>query len=254
MSTSDTINSLLTANEQLAGYQTVGRGKTAEGQLQFPRGSAYGETVMQSLHGTKVPLLAAEGSYWTASNVPGTPITNGIVTGFVATTPTLVLFNSNPVGGKTIYPVRFKTQKVAAGASSTDYQGQWIVDTGNRKTSGGTVLTAASPNLAVLNTSTGAIITMGAITAPAANASRIIHAQKYRSVIPVASDRYSFEFGGSTPISSGMPLEGTLQADLVFQCAPVALPPQCSLLWYAYGTAMGTADSLDFSTFEYVER
>ena len=254
MSTSDTTNALLTANDQLSAFQALGRGKTAEGGLQFPRGSSYGETVMQSLMGAHTPLLAAEGSYWTASNVPGTPITNAIVTGFVATTPTLVLFNSNPVGGKSIYPVRFKTQIVAAGTTSSDFQGQILVDTGNRKTSGGTVLTAASPNLNVLNTATGAIITMGAITAPAANASRIIHAQKYRSVIKVASDRYTWEFGGSVPVAQGAPLEGTLQVDMVIQVAPVCLPPQCSLILYTYGTAMGTADSMDFSTFEYVER
>lgn len=252
---SQDVNNIVVADDQLALALTIGKSATVEGTPQYMRSSVYGEAIVHSLHGTRTPMLAREGSLWVQTNVPGTPITNGIVTGFVATTPTLVLFNNNSVAsGRYIYPLRCKQQVVAVGATSSDWQGQWILDTGNRWTSGGTLLTVASPNLNVPNTLSGAVIHQGALVAPAANASRIIHSAKYRSVLKVASDVLQFEFGGSTPSTPGMPIEGTLQLNQVMQLPAIALPPQCSLLWYSYGTAMGTADSFDFTQFEYVER
>lgn len=243
------------ANKFLAAWLNLGRGLVAEGASVLARASQYGEQFVQNLHGTRIPALVDEGSYWTAHNVPGTPIIDKAAsTAFVATTPALVLFNSNPVGGKSIYPTRFALQVSAAGASGTNWLSQWLVDTGNRYTSGGTALTIANPNQNVGNTATAAVVNFGAITAPAANASRIIAAHEMRTVIKVVGDQYVFEFGNSVGNSVGMPLDGTLQLSRTVQLPPVVLHPQESLLWYEYGASQGTAASFDYLDLEWVER
>lgn len=255
MSNSDTINALLTANKQLAAWLTTGKGATTEGGFAYPRGSLYGEQYIQSLMGVRTPALVDEGSYWVQTNVPGTPIIDtAALTAFVATTPTMVLFNNNPVGGKSIYPTRFKAQVSAAGTNGTNWLNQWIVDTGNRWTSGGTLLTVANPNLGVLTTASGGVCHFGAITAPAANASRIIAAAEMRTVIKVIGDEYTFEFGGSAPSSVGMPTDGTLQLHRTMQLPPVVLAPQQSLVWYEYAASQSVASSWDYIQLEYTER
>jgi hypothetical protein len=256
MSSSDTTNALLTANKQLATWLGTGRGASVEGGLVYPRSNLYGEEYAVDMFGVRVPALADEGSYWVAHNVPGTPIIDtAALTAFAATTPTMVLVNNNPAGsGINIYPTRIKVQVAAAGTSGTNWLNQWIVDTGNRYTSGGTQLTAANPNLSVLATKTGALVYFGAITAPAANAPRIIAASEMRTVIKVIGDEYTFEFGGSAPSSVGMPTDGTLQLHRTMQLPPVVLAPQQSLLWYEYAASQGTAASFDYIQAEWVER
>lgn len=255
MSNLDQTVPLLTASKALAAWLTTGKAPVAEGSLAYPRGSLYAEQYVQSIMGIRVPALVDEGSYWVSRNVPGTPILDtAALTAFVATTPTMVLVNNNPVGGKSIYPTRFKCQVAAAGTSGTNWLNQWIVDTGNRYTSGGTQLTTVNPNLSVLNAATGALAYFGALLAPAANASRIISASEMRTVIKVIGDEYTFEFGGSAPSSVGMPTDGTLQLHRTMQLPPVVLHPQESLLWYEYAASQGTAAQFDYIVLEYIER
>ncbi len=255
MSTSETVTPRLTGNKQLATWLATGRAQGTEGGLLYPRSSLYGEQFVQNVHGVRVPAIVDEGSYWVQTNVPGTPIIDtAALTAFAATTPTMVLFNNNPTGGRSIYPTRFKVQVSAAGTSGTNWLNQWIVDTGNRYTSGGTLLTVANPNLGVLTTGSGGVAHFGAITAPAANASRIIAASEMRTVIKVIGDEYTFEFGGSAPSSVGMPTDGTLQLHRTMQLPPIVLAPQQSLLWYEYAASQGTAASFDYIQLEYIER
>ncbi len=257
MSTSDTTNALLTSNRYVGtSGQNNARAAALEGSLVYPRGLPYGEAAVQSIMGGRVPSLADEGSYFTAINVPQTAILDAAtLTAFVATTPTLVAFNNNAVGGRSVYPTRLRMSVSAAGTSGTNWLWQWLLDTGNRKTSGGTVLTVANTNLNVLNTASGLITTFGAITAPAANASRIIGAGVGRTVIKVIGDEYTFEFGNSGAVAgAGMPTDGTLQLTKTWHVPPVVIPPQCSLLFYEYGASQGTAAQFDNIAFEYVER
>jgi len=256
MSTSDTVNPLLTVNRQLAQYFTVGRSASAENGLVFPRGNPFGEQVVQSAYGARALGLPDEGSYWAACNVPQTAIADtAALTAFAATTPTMVLFNANSgASGKFIYPTRFRCTVAAAGTNGTNWLSQWLLDTGNRVTSGGTALTKANLNIGNSGTS-GATVTFGAITATAATASRIISPHQGRTVIKVIGDEYVFEFGTSTPAgATGMPSEGTLQLQRLFHVPPVALPPQCSLLWYEYAASQSVAATFDNICLEYIER
>ncbi len=256
MSTSDTVNQLLTTNRQLASYFTTGRSASAETGLVTPRGNPYGEQVVQTAFGSKVPGLADEGSYWVATNTPQTAIADAAaLTAFAATTPTMVLFNANSVASnKWIYPVRFRLSVAAAGTNGTNWLMQWLVDSGNRVSSGGTALTKANVNMSVTATS-GLTATFGAITATAATASRIISASLGRTVIKVIGDEYVFEFGSTAPApATGMPSEGTLQLQKLFQLPPVAIPPQTSLLWYEYAASQSVAATFDNIVLEYIER
>ena len=248
MTSSDTINQLLTVNKQLAAAFTVGISATAEGALkQGARCSPYGEQFIQSVQGIRTPALAEEGSYSTFMNVPQTAILDAAsLTAFVATTPTMVIFNSNSVAsGKNLYLQRFRCSVSAAGTSGTNWLWQWLLDTGNRYTSGGTLLTEA--NLQINATAlSGAIVHFGAVTAPAANASRIVGAGVGRTVLKVIGDEYTFEFGNSGPVSgAGMPTDGTLQLTKTWHVPPLVIPPQCSALWYEYAASQGTAAQFD---------
>lgn len=258
MSTSDTTNALLTINRGLAASGlTTGRASPGEGSLAYPRGLKYAENAVQNIMGTRVPALGDEGTAFVAANVPGTPIIDtAALTGFVATTPTMVIFNNNSLASdRWVYPQRLKMNVAAAGTNGTNWLYQWLIDTGNRKTSGGTVLTNAALNLNVLNANSGAIVTFGAILAPAANASRIISSGIGRTVLKVIGDEYTFEFGNSAPIASaGMPTDGTLQLSKTFQVPGPGIPPQCSMLFYEYAASQSVAASFDYITFEYVER
>jgi hypothetical protein len=257
MSSSDTVNPILTVNRQLASYFSVGKSATAEGaQSSAPRCSPYSEMMMQSVWGARTPGLADEGSLWIGTNVPGTPIIDtAALTAFVATTPTMTIFNGNTVASnKFLYPLRFKAQVTAAGTNGTNWLGQWLIDTGNRYTSGGTTITPVNANLGVANASTAAVVKFGAITAPAANASRIVHSAGYRTVLKVIGDIVDFRFGETAPVTTGMPMEGTLQLNQVVAMPALAIPPQCSLLWYEYAASQSVAASFDYLQLEYVER
>lgn len=257
MSTSDTVNQLLTVNKQLAANFSVGRSATAEGTLtQGARCSPYAEAFMQNITGVRTPAFADEGSYFTFMNVPQTAIVDtAALTAFAATTPTMVVFNSNTVAsGKTLYLQRFRCSVSAAGTSGTNWLWQWLLDTGNRWTSGGTLLTEANLNINATQAS-GAVIHFGAVTAPAANASRIVGAGVGRTVIKVIGDEYTFEFGNSAPVAgAGMPTDGTLQLTKTWQVPPLVIPPQCSALWYEYGASQGTAAQFDNIAVELVAR
>jgi hypothetical protein len=256
MSTSDTTNALLTQNEQLALYQGTGRGAGIEGYTVYPRSTAYGEFKVESVFGTRTQALAHEGSLWIGTNTPGTPILDtAALTAYSATTPTMVLFNNNTVAsGINIIPLRFKVQATAAGTNGTNWLGQWILDTGKRYTSGGTALTLTSPNTNVATSKTGVQAWFGAITAPAANASRIVHSAGYRTVIKVIGDVTAFEFGGTVGHAVGMPMEGTLQLSQVVNVPAIIIPPQCSLLWHEYAASQSVSASFDYIQLEYAER
>lgn len=254
MSTSDTTNALLSMNRTLASYFTTGRAATAEGQLMYPRGLAYGEQAVVSMMGAKLWALADEGSCFVATNTIGTAIVDtAALTAFAATTPTMTIFNNNSVGGKSLYVHRFGCTVTAVGTNGTNWAGQWLVDTGNRYSSGGSTLTPVNVNLGH-STASNAVVKFGAITATAATASRVIAGFQGRTVIKVAGDQYVFEFGSSTPVATGMIMEGTAQLHRVFQMPALVIPPQCTALWYEYAASQSVAASFDNLCLEYSER
>lgn len=257
MSTSDTTNIYVTGTDQLAASGQSGSGVATgvQGGLVYPRGSTYGEMFTHSVFGGRDFVSAREGSRWVVSNTQGTPIVDGNPSGFVATTPNMVIVNNNPLGGAWLYPLSLCFDITAVGASSTNFLGQWIIDTGNRYSSGGSALTPQACNMNVLNGKTGALVYFGAVTASAATSSRVIDLHYLRSTIPVAGDVFTFEFGSTSPKPpTALLTSSTGQTDMVKKVTAVAIAPQTSLLWYAWGASEGTARSFDNINFQYIER
>lgn len=256
MSNSDTTNALQTANEVLAQWGGAGKASAPEGGFAYPRSSLFGEPIVQALHGTRTPLLAREGSYWVGTNTQGTAITGQNVSAFGATTPAMVVVNNNTTASNIwLYFTRLRFSLTAVGTSSTNWQSRWLVDTGNRYSSGGSQLTPTNPNLNITASKTGALFYFGAITATAASGSvRTVSQQLLRSVIPVANDQVLFDFGNSVISSAGQAEDGTSVLHQVVPMPAIALPPQSSLLWYEFGASQAAARTFDQLSFEYVER
>lgn len=254
MSNGDTVIPQITANESLAEWQGTGKAAGIEGGLSYPRSSLLGEQIVQALHGTRIPMLAKEGSQWVVTNTQGTAITGQNASSFATTTPGLVLVNNNAANGAWIYPTRLRFSVTAVGTSSANWLSRWLVDTGNRYTSGGTALTPTNVNTNVTATKTGALVYFGAITAAAANASRTVSQQLLRSVIPVANDQVIFDFGNTVVTGAGQAEDGTTVLHQVVSLPPIALPPNSSLLWYDFSGSQAAARTYDNFTLEYVER
>jgi hypothetical protein len=244
------------ADDQLAQWLTQGRAAAAEAGAAYLRSSQMGELMVQSLYGVTTPMLAREGSYWIATNAQGTAINDGNQSSFSATAGcTLCIFNNNSVAsGKYIYPRRLKVVVVAVGTSSTNVIARWVIDSGNRFTSGGTALTITNPNLNVLTTATGAVANFGALTTAAATSgARTVYNGQVRVVVPSAGDEYTFEFGNSSPRSVGM-IDVAGQFAKNEQVPAIALPPQCSLLLHTFSASQAAARSYDNIMLEYIER
>ena len=212
------------------------------------RASRYGDKYVRAVEGAKSHALAQEASYFSICNpTAGTAIADGNASGFVTTTPTLLIFNNNAAGGKSLYLDALDLiVTTAAGASSTNFVAAAYLDTGNRYTSGGSAITPANVNMLSALTS-GSIVHFGAITATASNAQRQIYNEIIRTVISVVGDKYKFRFGETAPSVAGMPLEGTLQVERICQLPPVVIPPQCSFMLYTWGASQGTARQHTFT-------
>lgn len=209
----------------------------------------YGEVYTMPML-RKQHLLADEGFYRVTNNAQ-TGITNQNATGWVATTPTLIIYNndspSNPAY-KRIYLdyINFVTTTAGSAASGlVDVQAALYIDNTNRYTSGGTVLTSAivNPNMDVASPSIASVY-MGAMTVAAATGAvralcglRTIRPTVSGTVTGVVGETWQFNFGG---------VEAMLNGSITVANAnniPMPLPPcilgpnQCALLyvWYATG-------------------
>lgn len=223
-------------------------GATVDNQYGQVRSTQYGELATVPLLGAKNHLLSVEGSYYTICNpTAGTAIADGNASGFVTTTPLLVVYNGNASGGKSIYMDYLDLiVTAAAGTSSTNFVAAHYVDTGNRWSSGGSAITPANVNPGSSLTSAG-VVHFGAITATAANAQRQLHNEILRTVIPVIGDKYKFRYGDTVGATAGMPLEGTTQLERVVSLPGIVIPPQCSYCLYTWGASQGTARQHTFT-------
>src|SRR5438132_5113802 len=195
-------------NERVNGYQE---------KLQVP--------VIQKLY-----PLADEGSYFVALNgTPGTGIAGAAApTTFDNTKPFILVKNQDAFGGKRIYFDYIKLVVTAIGTNGTLNYATHQLDGGAGYTSGGSQLTANSPNID-MTLSSVALIYAGAVVATAGSSPRTVAHQAIRPVIPVVGDTMVFSFGNQLPAFVGMPIEGTLIMERAIPCPPVVLGPN---EWY----------------------
>lgn len=196
------------------------------------RAGRYGEQYALSII-RKQHLLADEGAYFMANNNSQTGILSSAATGFVATTPALVIANvDSPTSSsyKRIYLdfLNLVTTVVGSAASGlVNLQAALYLDTGNRYSSGGTEITAniVSPNMDLTPKSIAKVY-FGAITAAAATLSaraisplRVVRPAVSGTVMDVVGETKLFNFGG---------VEAMLNGSITIANAnfiPVPMPP-----------------------------
>lgn len=215
------------------------------------RTSRYGDLDAQSVLGSKLHALADEGSYFTAKNAtPGTGIAGIAAATTIADTAALIFLRNGAAAGQRIYLDYILLSVTAAGTNGTNWSFGMKGDKGNsRYTSGGTVITPKNVNMGSTRTPGLDTLVFGAIVAAAATSElRDLHGLPVRSVIKVVGDKYLFKFGDSSPGGlSGIPLEGSLQANINIPCPPIVLDPGDSFLFHEAAASQSVGAAYEFS-------
>ena len=219
---------------------------TESGPARF---SPYGEQYMVPAV-RKQHVLADEGSYFVCNNASVTGILSSAATGFVATTPSLIVYNNGAIGGKRIYLdyLRLVTTVVGSAASAlARVEGAIWIDNTNRYASGGTELTANTrcPNMDADNTSIAKVY-FGAITAGAATASArcvepliTFRSTVSATVADVVGETKLINFGGVEAMLNGS-ITVANNNNIPVSVPPVIIGPQQSALIYTWQAVGGT--------------
>ena len=192
------------------------------------RSTRYGDQYVVSLVQT-THVVSDEGGYFYTSNpTPGTGIIINMVASYAATTPMLVIQNSDVLGGKRIYLdwIKIITTVLGGGTpASTWLQYAAYIDSINRYTSGGSALAVVNPNMDASQTPVGKAW-FGAISAPAASSSqRLVSSGQMRTIAAVLYDTYLFTFGGIEKNVVGNSLALATAGIFEFPLPPVILGP-----------------------------
>jgi hypothetical protein len=205
------------------------------------------------LTGARETVLAEEGTFFVASNpTPGTGIAGQpSQASFDETKPLMIVYNG---GNYSIYPLYLRLTCTAASTGNTVQRFTQTIDTGNKKSAGGTLLTAVNTNMGS-SVASSAVVTFGAPTASAAGGSRrILSTQTYRTALGVVGDVYQFSWGheqGNDPAS--LITSGTAIANVSFSFAPVVIGPNQSFLINQWAASQVGAASYEVE-FGYTER
>jgi hypothetical protein len=188
-----------------------------------------------SLLGTGLSVLPLSGRdsgisdganyYLMTTPTSGTGIISNGGTSAVATTPSLVLYNSGLLTVNLMY-LRLSSTVVGGGAATKNFT--FYTDTGNRWASGGTALVSQNTNIPSGNASS-LVGHFGAITAGAAVAQRQLQNDWFRvALADVVGDVYEWQYGGSGPGSSSSQVATV--ATFVRPTAPITIQPGNSYL------------------------
>lgn len=215
------------------------------------RVSRYGELVTQGLAGSKMHALAAEGSYFIVTNpTPGTAIAGIAAADGLDDLEALVFLRNGASNDKQIHLDFLLLQVAAAGTNGTNFAFAMKGDKGNsRYASGGSSLTPVNPNMGSTRTSGIDKFYFGAVVPTAATSeARLLNHGLLRTVIKVVGDKYLFKFGDSAPgVVSGIPLEGTTQANINVPCPAVILDPGDTFLFHEFAASQTVAAQYQFA-------
>jgi hypothetical protein len=219
--------------------QTANEGDQAE-----MRASRYGEQSVIALL-RKQHALVGEGSYFVCNGGGQTGILASPATGWVATTPALVVYNtdrpSNPAARSIFLDyVNLVTTVVGSAASGlVNLQAALYLDTGNRYVSGGTEITANIVNPSMYFPVRNSVMRawFGAITAAAAVAPRpvcplrVIRPAVSGTVLDVVGETKWFNFGGVEGCLNGSITIANANFITVPMPAVEVAPDTCALLY-----------------------
>ncbi len=206
------------------------------------RRGPYGEGFVLPL-ATGRHNLADEGSYYSfMTPTVGTGIVDGVVTTFVETTPSFLIYNGH--SSKRLVMDFIRETCTVAPVGGTRVRRTITLDpSGNRYSTGGTALTINNTNSNTA-TATGISAYTGAITATAASASRRIIADPiFRwATIGIVGDIYETVFGQSGATPSHTPVATV--ATFVKNVPPIVLAPGASLVIVQWEASQSTAPTL----------
>lgn len=221
--------------------------QAGDGQRVGVHTTRAGDLITVPLFGTKMYAAAQGGAYFVATNPTlGTAIAGKTAPTALADTSALMYVRNDPANNRQLMLDNIVLMVAAAGTNGTDWQFSMQGDKStSRYTSGGTNLTPVCSNMGSANTPglDSGLIRFGDLTLTAATSSaRIIHHGLVRTVIKQVGDKYTFRFGDSSvgPIS-GIPLEGTTQANINIACPPLILDPGDSFIFREVATAQSAA-------------
>lgn len=208
------------------------------------RTDAYNDAIVVSALNRDL-WSAAEGSRYVAVNpTPGTGILgHAAPTTFDETKPYLLIYNG---GSKTIYPVCVRLTDTVVSVGGTRIQFTGAMDVGNRLSSGGTALTQANTN-GVSGSSSGAIITAGAVVATAATSARRLLGNSLikGANIDVVWDQIEFVYGTTGGSTGGLLTPTTVAQWYSVPLAPVAISPGYSYMLYQWAASQSTGPTYE---------
>jgi hypothetical protein len=211
------------------------------------RADGYGSPIVNNLV-QKNHLLAREGSYLINQNPTigtGVKLQGDTTTAWVATTPSILLVNTDPV--RNLYVDYIKLLITIVGAGLAQLQAAAILDIVNRYASSGTEVTANTvcPFTGVSNINTAVKVYYGA-TASAATAARQIGRAVLRGAIPVVNDQYVLSFGGGESSAAASAIGGTGIIAQAYPMGPAVVAPGGSFLLYLFAASMSTSPSCEY--------
>ncbi len=176
---------------------------------------------------------ADEGSYFTAWLAATASTAVATTTQALGTTsPTLVVYNQNPVGGYNIYlrTLKLRMTAVTTGATTVEHVGVLAPNIANLTTVG-TALSAPNSVNSNSGTTSRAIIYGGVNVCNAPTAipgARIVHTGPVAAIIPIVLDQWKFSYGDVSIGTGFTAVIGTTGGDLNVNLPPVIIAPQ----WY----------------------
>lgn len=207
--------------------------------------SRYGEMqsvgVIRKQHG-----LVDEGSYFITNSGSQTGILSTPATGFVATTPAMIVANTDSPGNANAKRISLDflnlvTTVVGSAASGlVNLQAALYLDNGNRYSSGGTEISQfiVNPNMDSPQRSSIAKVYFGALTASAASGNvrpisplRVIRPVVSATVLDVVGETKWFNFGGVEGALNGSITIANANFITVPMPAVIIGPGQCALLY-----------------------
>lgn len=165
---------------------------------------------------------ADEGSYYTSWLAATANTAVAVTTQALGTTsPVLVIFNTNPIGGYNLYmrTVKFRITAAQTGLTTLEHVG--VLNSSNvTHTTVGTAMSAPANVNGSSGTTSGVLLYGGVnVTMTPGQLARIVHTGPVVGIIPIVLDSWIFSYGG--PDTFG----GLQEAVTTTKMQTIALPP-----------------------------
>lgn len=213
--------------------------------------------VVAALTGARDTELADLGVYYVAvSPTIGTGnIGTASVQAFTETTPILIVVNTSST--VSLYPMQWNLHCTVVGATAATIATMFTftLDTGNRYSSAGTILTNSNTNMASTATS-AAIIYSGAPIATAASGTRrvVAHCPMEGIGVNPVHHKHSFIWGGGVPSMPSTLIDNTTTlSHQVRSLPPMVIGPNQSMVVVRWSPAITTAPTYEHE-FTWVEK